>query len=175
MESNSSNHNGKKLIEGKKDPFTQYRTRWLNSADKKVSGSRRTRVAQRQTMFSSRTVEVQRKRHMLLGLSFALIAVIVFSYTHLAAPRILVDTGNIEGNVIIDGEMAGHQNQIIKSTVGLHRVTFIPDDTTLVTMPALHSIRTAFNVQPHYVHFTVITRSTENHLPSDPCNSSSVD
>lgn len=136
-----------------RDPFVDQRVR-MDSASQQEKRRQTHRRRQPRTRDVGQRNEVQRRQSMILGAIFALVALAIYVGVQVMAPRMVVNLGDYEGTVIVDGRVAGETGDVIAELgTGRHVVKVVPLDTSVTAMPDSAFVNLGYAIAPYEVHF----------------------
>ncbi len=97
-----------------------------------------------------------RRRSLFLSWMFFGVALIIFFVVRFTAPKILVQTDGIPGQVMLNGEKVGSAHKLIRQLPpGYHIVRFIPDNSAYSVEPDSVPVDLVYGLEVEKIKFTL--------------------
>ncbi len=152
------------------DPFTRETSRiQAQRRDEQQGASSREQRRSRMATAWQRDPEKMnrvRKRMMVINFLFFGVAVVVFFVIRFTAPKIIVQTGGVPGDVWVDDELVGRSHKLIRQLPpGYHVVRFSPDNTLVMVTPESVAVDLYYGLEVEKLAF-VVTEMPPDSLPA---------
>ncbi len=105
---------------------------------------------------------IRRRRDMLIGFFFAMLALVIFVLVSLMTPRMVVNLEGDQGTVIINGEEFGRTGETLGDlNLGWVTIKVQPDNPEAVVEPESLRVKLGYSLAPEIYDFQISTQAVE--------------